>query len=696
MKRTIFPLLAAIFAACASQPATPPAHPSLPAPPVTETKPVTEVLHGVELTDPYRWLEDQNSPETRAWIDRENAYTDQVLAHLPQKAAFAERMLALQNSDKYQDLPIYRGGRAFYEKRKAGSDLYSIYMRDGLSGPEVLLIDPAPMSAKHTTNVGIEDVAADGKLLAYHVRQGGADEVEVHFYDVDARHDVGAVMPKYRYEGIAVTPDHRTVYYARSTDAGTRVFRRAVDGGEETKLFGDGYTPENIVTASLSEDGHYLIILVYHGSAGTKTDVFLQDLAASGPIQTVVNDLDARTLVDVAGDTLVIQTNWNAPNDRVMTVSAANPGRANWKEIVPQSPTAAIQGVTASGGKIFVRYLENVKPVVGIFDLDGKRAGEIQFDTIGDVNDVRGTWSSPVAFYRFNSFALPSTIYAYDVAAAKRSTFAQETAPVDPSNFVVDQVWYASKDGTRVPMFLFYKRGLEKNGKNAVYLTGYGGFNVSEVPTFSPRAIAWAEAGGIYALPNLRGGGEFGEPWHRAGMLDRKQNTFDDFIAAGEYLIREHYTSSAHLGIAGGSNGGLLVTAAATQRPDLMKAVICSYPLIDMIRYHKFLVGAFWVPEYGSADDPEQFRWIYPYSPYQHVVKGTKYPAILFVTGDADTRVAPLHARKMAALMQASTGSSNPILIRYHTAGGHSGGEPLNVAVGYEAESLAFLWSQVK
>jgi prolyl oligopeptidase len=267
---------------------------------------------------------------------------------------------------------------------------------------------------------------------------------------------------------------------------------------------------------------------------------------------------------------------------------------------------------------------------------------------------------------------------------------------VDSDQFTVEQVWYPSEDGTRIPMFLLYKKGLQRDGTHPTYLTGYGGFNNSLVPTFSTRAVAWAEQGGVYAVPNLRGGGEFGEKWHRAGMLESKQNVFDDFIAAGEYLIREHYTSREHLGIGGGSNGGLLVTAVATQRPDLMKAVICSFPLIDMLRYHQFLVGSFWVPEYGSSADPAQFKWLYAYSPYQHVKKGTKYPAVLFITGDADTRVAPLHARKMTALMQASTGSDNPILLRYHTASGHSGGEPLPEQVKNESESLGFLWWQLK
>jgi prolyl oligopeptidase len=309
---------------------------------------------------------------------------------------------------------------------------------------------------------------------------------------------------------------------------------------------------------------------------------------------------------------------------------------------------------------------------------------------------VAGRWNSPVAFYRFSSFAVPPTIYAYDVASRSSTRFFRQNAPVNSDDFATEQVWYTSKDGTRVPMFVMYKKGLERNGTNPTLLTGYGGFVASSMPNFSATAVTWAENGGVYALANLRGGGEFGESWHRAGMLDKKQNVFDDFIAAAQYLIDQRYTSSQHLGISGGSNGGLLVTALLTQRPDLVKAVVCSYPLIDMIRYHRFLVARFWVPEYGSSEDPEQFKWIHAYSPYQHVVKGTKYPAVLFISGDADTRVAPLHARKMTALMQAASGSDNPVLLRYHVSSGHSGGEPLKEQVKNQSESLAFLMWQLK
>lgn len=692
MKRMLFaPALALLLIAAKA----PDKAASRPAPPPTEVRVVTETINGVTVSDPYRWLEEQNSPETRAWIERQNAYTDAMLKNLPDKDRIAGRIKQLLDVDQ-MGTPTVRGSRYFFTRRAAGQDQAALYMRESAGGPDILLVDPIPMDPKHTTSVGLMDVTGDGKTMAYYVRHGGADEMEVHFYDVDGRKDTGAILPLSRYFGVSLTPDAHTVYFTRYLGKEQYVYRRALTGGNEENLFGKGYGADKIVASGISDDGHYLVIEVFYGSAAKKTESYIKDLRNDGPIQTIVSDLEARSSIDVAGDTLVITTNWNAPNQRVMTAPAASPTRENWKEIIPENKNAALQSLSLAGGKLFAAYLENVKPRVIQFDIHGKQEREIKFDTIGSISGVSGTWSSPVAFYRFTSFAVPSTLYSFDVASGKTSTFFQPNVPVDASKFTVEQVWYTSKDGTRIPMFLFYKKGLQKNGKNPTYLTGYGGFNLPELPGFSGTAITWAENGGLWALPNLRGGGEFGEKWHEAGMLANKQNVFDDFAAAAQYLIKNKYTSPRHLGISGGSNGGLLVTALTTQHPDLVHAVVVSYPLVDMLRYDKFLVGPFWVPEYGSASNPKQFKTIYAYSPYQHVVKGTKYPSMLFITGDADTRVAPLHARKMTALMQASTGSSNPVMLRYHVSGGHSGGEPVNVQVKNAAETLSFLMWQLK
>ena len=691
MRKIAITLVLLALAACSTTTSTPP-RASYPA---SKVEPVTETIQGVTITDPYRWLEDQNTPDTRDWINRENAYTDTVLSNLPDKARFAQRIESLLKTDQ-MSFPIVRNGRYFFTKRPAGQDLFSIYMRESAAGPDILLIDPAPLSPKHTTNVGIDDVSTDGKTMAYYVRQGGADETEIHFFDVDARQDFGTPLIASRYFGVSLTPDGRTAYYTRYTGKDQHVYRRAASGGDESPLFGEGYGPDKIVGSGISDDGKYLLIQVSYGSAAKKTEIYIKDLTTDGPIRTVVNDVDSRFSADEADGKIILTTNMDAPNDRVMITDVATPERANWKELVPENKNAALQGTSLAGGKLYARYLENVKPRVIGYTLDGQRQEEIKFDAIGTVSNVVGRWDQPTAFYSFSSFATPPTIFAYDVPSHQSTQFFQVHVPVNSADFNVEQVTYASKDGTRIPMFLIYKNGLQRNGSNPTLLTGYGGFLLSQLPNFSATAVTWAEAGGVYAVANLRGGGEFGEAWHRAGMLQNKQNVFDDFESAAQYLIDQHYTSPQHLGISGGSNGGLLVTAFLTQRPDLVKAVVCSYPLIDMIRYQRFLVAKFWVPEYGSSEDPEQFKWIYAYSPYQHVVKGAKYPAVLFISGDSDTRVAPLHARKMTALMQADTGSSNPVLLRYHVSSGHSGGEPLKEQVNNQAESLGFLMWQLR
>jgi prolyl oligopeptidase len=695
MRKLTITYITLVLAACATSPVGSPS--KLPPPPATEARPVAEVLNGVDITDPYQWLEDQKSPETRAWIDSQNAYTDKVLGPRREARLFAPRLAELLSTDE-TGTPVVHNGRYFFPRRAAGQDLYSIYMREGANGQDQLLIDPAPLSTDHTTSIDIRDVSNDGSLLAYGVRRGGADEVEIRFYDVNARHDVGDPLPPGRYYGVDfILTDKPGVFFSRMTTKGIRIFYRDfLGGGREITLFGGAFKSDKILFSTLSDDDRYLLIHVYHGSAPKRTEIYVEDLSDNEPIRAVVNDLDARSTAFIAGDQLVIQTNWKAPNDRIMTADIHNPEPKFWKEIVPQNPKAAIQGTTVAGGRVYVRYLEDVKPRIAGYDLAGNKKDEIQFETFGNLEDLHGSWTAPVAFFTFSSFHIPPTLYQYDVAKGERTVFARQSAPVNADDFTLEQVWYPSKDGTRIPMFVLSRKGLEKNGTSPAYLVGYGGFLSSQLPSFSPRAIAWVEQGGIVAVPNLRGGGEFGEEWHRAGMLDKKQNTFDDFAAAAEYLIRERYTSSEHLAVAGASNGGLLVTALATQHPELAAAVLARYPLTDMLRYHKFMVGSFWIPEYGLAEKQDEFKWIYAYSPYQHVTKGTKYPATLFVTGDSDTRVAPLHARKMAALMQASSASGKPILLRYHVATGHSGGEPVPVQVKNTAEELGFLWWQVR
>ena len=663
--------------------------------PRTRVDVVRETLHGVEVRDPYRWLEDQKSPETRAWIDAQNAYSHALLDKLPGRNALKKRLQELLNVDAVS-LPVERGGRYFFSKRSQGQDLFVICVRKGATGPEEVLVDPHPLSPDKTASVTLLDVSGDGRLVAYGIRQGGEDELVVKLRDVDTGKDLPDTMPRARYHSLSLTPDRSGFYYARHDRVtGPRVLYHALgqEPASDQVLFGEGEGPEKIIASSLSEDGRYLVLTVFHGSAPRKTEIYCRNLGSPGPFVPIVDDVEAKFVPDVAGDKMYLQTNWLAPNGRILEVDLKQPARGGWREVVPAGE-ATIEGFSLAGGRIFVDTLENVASRVRVYGADGQRLGEIAFPSLGTVGGVGGRWESDEAFFSFKSFHIPETVYRYSVKAGAQTVWARQAVPIDSDAFEVHQEWYASKDGTRVPMFLVHGKGLKRDGSNPTILTGYGGFNLSMTPSFSARNALWIERGGVVALPSLRGGGEFGEKWHEAGMLGRKQNVFDDFVAAAEWLIRNGYTSTPKLAISGGSNGGLLVGAALTQRPDLFGAVICSYPLLDMLRYHEFLVAGFWVPEYGSSEDEAQFQVLRAYSPYQNVEPGRKYPSVLFVTGDSDTRVDPLHARKMTALMQARS-AGGPVLLLYDTKAGHSAGKPVSKDVEDLTDQISFLFRQL-
>lgn len=665
-------------------------------PPKTRVDNVAEKLHGVTITDPYRWLEDQNSPETRAWIDEQNRYTQSILGALPGRNAIRHRIEELLKIDTIS-APIARGNRYFFTKRLADQNQPVVYMREGLNGRDEVLIDPNKMSADQTSSVTLGDVSRDGKWLLYGVRQGGEDEITGAILDVDTRQDLPDHLPKARYFGFAIKPDKSGLYYSRFNSSGSRIFYHEMnsDPATDKEIFGKGYGPGDIISVDLSADGRYLTLYVSHGSAATKVEVYTQNLAEHGPIVPLVNDLDATFRGEMAGDHMYLMTNWQAPNRRVMDVDLRNTARQNWREIIPETGSV-IEGLSLAGGKVFVNYLENVSTRIKVFEPSGKHVRDITFPTLGSASGMVGRWGRDEAFYTFRSFAQPPTIYRYRPSNGKQSVWARINVPVDSASIETKQVWYDSTDKTRVPMFLVYQKGMKLDGNRPTLLTGYGGFNLSSTPNFSARAAFWVEHGGVFALANLRGGGEFGEKWHQAGMLDKKQNVFDDFISAAEWLIKSNYTRPSRLAISGGSNGGLLVGAAMTQRPELFQAVVCSYPLLDMVRYHRFLVARFWVPEYGSAEDAQQFSYIRRYSPYQNVREGTKYPAVLFITGDGDTRVAPLHARKMAARLQSATASSDrPVLLHYDTKAGHSGGLPVSKQIEDLTDEMSFLLWQL-
>jgi prolyl oligopeptidase len=674
-------------------------------PPPSRRDDVVDVIHGTRIADPYRWLEDQNAPETRAWIDAQNAYTQSLLQQVPGRAHISDRLGELMKADNVQP-PLERNGRYFFRERKADQDLFVIHMKQGRDGKDEVLLDPHPLSPDHSISVVVLDATADGKVMAYGIRHGGADEFEIHLLDVDNKKDLPDHLPSARYFNVSFKPDKSGFYYSLmgAHEPHIRYHAMGTDPAQDGEVFGKGYGPENIAVADVSEDGRYLIIQVFYGAAADRTDVFYQDLKQPGAVQPLVKDINARFTAFAGGDHLFLQTNWNAPNGRILVVDFHNPAQNRWREIVPES-NSVMDAFAVAGGKLLVKYLHDVSSQVRIFEPDGKFAGEIRFPTLGTVGDISGHWQGGEAFFEFSSFHIPTVIYRYEVTAQTRSEWARRHIPVNSDQFELKQVWYESKDKTRVPMFLLYKKGLKLDGSNPTLLTGYGGFNVSLTPEFRTDAVIWAEHGGVFALANLRGGGEFGEKWHRAGMMDKKQNVFDDFISAAEWLIKSRYTNPSKLSIRGGSNGGLLVGAAFIQRPDLFRAVLCGYPLLDMLRYQNFLVAKFWVPEYGSAENAEQFKYINAYSPYQHVKKGTDYPAIMFVTGEGDTRVAPLHARKMAALMQWATSDgqqpsepaagSRPVLLHYDTKSGHSEGRPLKKQIEDQTDELTFLFWQL-
>ena len=664
-------------------------------PPATRADSVKEVLHGVEIADPYRWLEDKNGPETRAWIDAQNAYTESQLGVRPGRDSIRKRLEQLLKVDQVT-VPFERAGRYFYTRRRADQDLPVIVMRRGADRPEEVLVDPHPLSPDHTVSVQIIDVSEDGRLLAYGTRKGGEDEVTVTLLDLETKKELPDHLPRARYFGVSLEPGRNGFYYSRFGAEGSRVFRHRMgtDAAADSLLFGAGYGPGKIIVSELSEDGRRLLIAVYYGSATDRSEVYVKDVAAGGPVIPIVNDVEAYFEPDIAGDHVYMQTNWKASNNRILDVDLAHPLRDRWREIVPESD-AAIESFSLAGGKIFVNALKNVVSTVRVYSPAGKLERTLDFPAPGSVGDLRGRWTGGEAFFSYSSFAVPTTIYRLAIAGGERKTWWKPDVPIEADGIEVKQVWYASKDGTRIPMFVVSKKGLKLDGSNPAFLTGYGGFTISETPSYRAQAVLWVERGGVYALPNLRGGGEFGEVWHRAGMLANKQNVFDDFTAAADWLIEKRYTSPERLAISGGSNGGLLVGAALTQHPEKFGAVVCSVPLLDMLRYHQFLVARFWVPEYGSSEDPEQFKVLRAYSPYHHVTKGVAYPAVLLVSGDSDTRVDPLHARKMTALLQASTGSGRPILLHYDTKLGHAGGKPVSKQIDDLTAELTFLFWQL-
>ncbi len=664
--------------------------------PETKREEVTEEIFGVEIVDPYRWLEDGKSPESRLWIDNQNEYFRNVISQLPGREQIKTRISALMKVDSV-GIPTERGGRYFFSKRGADEELSKVYYREGLSCEDRLLLDPFAFSADGSISVGLEAISEDGELIAYSLRKGGADEVEVRFRKVSTGEDLGDVFPRMHFSEIYFTPDKSAIYYTNQLEEGPRVYYHAfgTDPKGDEIIFGWDYGPEEYISIYLTEDGNYLLANV--GFGWSRNELYLTDFRSDEWFKPVATGLDATFEGFIGGENLYVLTNYNAPKRRVYLASLTSPGIENWKEIIPEDENV-LESLSIIGGKIFAVYLRNATNYLREFSADGEFIRDIPHPQLGSVDSMHGRWESKYGFFSFSSFHIPPTIYRYDLASGELTVWFRQEVPADTSAFEAKQVWFTSKDGTRVPMFVVHKKDIILDGDNPTFLTGYGGFNTSITPYFLGASIIWLEQGGVFATPNLRGGGEFGENWHKAGMLGNKQNTFDDFISAAEWLIGEGYTNPGKLAIIGGSNGGLLVGAVLTQRPDLFRAVVCTYPLLDMLRYDKFLVGSLWTAEYGDPSDAEDFNYLHAYSPYHNVRKGVEYPAVLFVTGDFDTRVDPMHARKMAALMQWATASDpaeKPILLSYDTKAGHSGGLKMSEWIERETDEFQFLFWQL-
>ncbi|MGA2335877.1 MAG: prolyl oligopeptidase family serine peptidase [Terriglobales bacterium] len=690
--------------------------PGLAGPPKAKVAPVEDTVQGHKIVDPYRYLENPNDPDTKLYVEQELSYTRAILAPLPGRDKINARLSQLLEIGTV-GTPQMGGKYYFYTRREGNQNQPILYVREGMNGEpgaglstkDRVLVDVNKMSTDGTVALDWWFAAEDGKYVAYGTSPSGSEISTLRVIETASGKLLPDSIERTRAASLAWKRDDSGFFYTRypkkgDVPEGQEVYNRHVfyhalgaDPAQDPLIFGEGRDPEWWPNVHLSEDGRWLLIVEEHGY--TKTEMFLQDLTAKSPPVEITAGKDFLYGADFFEGKLYITTNEDAPRYRVFVADATNPQRENWKELIPQAD-AVLQGVSVTGGKLLAQYEHNVTSELKLFGLDGKKLADIPLPAIGTVFGASGRYDRNEFFFGFQSFTVPPSIYRVDLTDVKSARWAKVDAPsIDPSAYDVQQVWYTSKDGTKVPMFVVSKKGIEKNGKNPTLLTGYGGFNVSLTPTFSRSMYLWMEHGGIYAVANLRGGAEFGEGWHRAGMLEKKQSVFDDFIAAAEYLIAQKYTDHDHLAIFGGSNGGLLMGAMITQRPDLFRAVVCQVPLLDMLRYQNFQIAKLWIPEYGSADDPKQFAWLYAYSPYHHVQPGQEYPAILFMTGDTDTRVDPMHAKKMAALMQAEAknGSSKdrPILLRIDTKAGHGQGKPVAKQIDEYTDMYSFLFWQL-
>lgn len=671
--------------------------------PATKRGDVVDSYGARKIADPYRWLEDADSAETKAWVQVQAAFTDKHLAELPMRERFKDRITRLWDYPK-TGVPIVEGGALFYAKNSGLQKQAPVFMRRG-SGAEREILDPNAFSTDGSISLAQWAPSPDAKLLAYATSEGGADWQDIHVRDLATGKDLQDRVEWVRFSGLSWTKDAKGFFYSRYPEVADRMqaelkdqalyyHRIGTPQSADVKVYSRPDMPSWFVFGGASDDGRWLFISMAKG-AENKNRLYVADLgdSANPNVSAAVRPLfeadDAEYApLGVVGNVIYLRTDRGAPNRKIVAADVGSPDPARWRTVVAESEQA-IEGAAMTSDRIVLQTLVDVKSRLSLWTLDGKPAGDVALPSAGTIGGISAKQDAPDLYYAFTSILYPPAIFHWDATRSTSTRFDTTAATFDPSLFETTQVFYPSKDGTKVPMFLTMKKGAARNGTNPTMLYAYGGFSVSMLPAFSPSVIAWIEQGGIYAQPSIRGGAEYGEQWHRDGMLGRKQNVFDDFIAAAEYLIAERWTAPAHLAIRGGSNGGLLVGVVMEQRPDLFAVAIPQVGVMDMLRYDQFTGGRAWVTEYGSAQDPAAFEWLIKYSPLHNLKPGACYPATLVTTADHDDRVVPGHSMKFAAALQAAQGCANPTLIRIEVQGSH-GYRPTDKAIAEAADIWAF------
>jgi prolyl oligopeptidase len=672
-----------------------------------------DVYHGVKVPDPYRILENPDDPATREWIEGENKITFGYLEKIPRREKIKDRLTELWNYERY-GVPFKEGGRYFFTKNDGLQNQSVLYTVPSLEGEPRVLLDPNKLSKDGTVALKGYTIREDGEYMTYGLSSAGSDWEEWKVRRVATGEDTEDVLKWVKFSEVSWTKDGKGFFYCRYDEPKESEKLQSLNYFQKLYYHRLG-TPQNqdvlvydrpdhkdwMFSGDVTEDGRYLVISIEQGT-DTRRRVYYKDLKRKGgegelaikegsPVVELLNQFDANyTFIQNEGTIFYFQSDLDASRAKVIAIDIVRPEKVNWKTIIPESKDT-LHRTTIVNHQLIANYMQDAHSAVRIYNLDGKLARELKLPGIGSAGGFSGKKTETETFYGFTSFTTPTVIYRYDLKTGESSVFRQPKLQFDPSAYETKQVFYKSKDGTQVPMFITAKKGVALDGNNPTFLYGYGGFNISLTPSFSSSTMVWLEMGGVYAQPNMRGGGEYGEEWHKGGMKLKKQNVFDDFIAAAEWLIENKYTRKEKLAIAGGSNGGLLVGACLTQRPDLFGAALPAVGVMDMLRFHKFTIGWAWVSDYGSADTSEEFKAIYAYSPLHNIKPGTKYPATLITTADHDDRVVPAHSFKFAATLQAAQAGPAPVLIRIETKAGHGAGKPTSKLIEEAADRYAFL-----